>query len=104
MNAAKTIAIVLIIAGALGLVYQQFSFTKETTQAKLGPLEVSVQEKTTVDVALVLKPRACWLGPWFFASCVSAPPVRPTKACGSARCAVRRAACARKTPRSSIIS
>lgn len=52
MSAAKVIAIVLIVAGVLGLVYQQFSFTKETHQAKLGPLELSVKEKETVNVPL----------------------------------------------------
>jgi hypothetical protein len=52
MSAAKVIAIILIIAGALGLVYQQFSFTKETAQAKIGPLELSVKEKETVNVPL----------------------------------------------------
>jgi hypothetical protein len=62
MNAAKTIAIVLIIAGALGLVYQQFSFTKETTQAKLGPLELSVKEKETVNIPLWMSLGAIGLG------------------------------------------
>ena len=52
MNAAKIVAIILIIAGVLGLVYQQFSFTKETHQAKIGPLELSVKEKETVNVPL----------------------------------------------------
>ena len=52
MNAARIIAILLIIAGALGLVYQQFSFTRQTTQAKLGPLELSVKEKETVNIPL----------------------------------------------------
>jgi hypothetical protein len=52
MSVAKVIAIVLIVAGALGLVYQQFSFTKETHQAKIGPLELSVKEKETVNVPL----------------------------------------------------
>ena len=52
MNAVRVIAIVLIIAGALGLIYQQFSFTKETHQAKIGPLELSVKEKETVNVPL----------------------------------------------------
>ncbi|MDB5862593.1 MAG: hypothetical protein JWO70_399 [Betaproteobacteria bacterium] len=62
MNAAKTIAIVLIITGALGLVYQQFSFTKETTQAKLGPLELSVKEKETVSIPLWVSLGAIGLG------------------------------------------
>jgi hypothetical protein len=50
MNAVKIAAIVLIVAGVLGLVYGGFSFTKETHEAKLGPLELSVKEKKTVNV------------------------------------------------------
>lgn len=52
MNTSRVIAIILIIAGLVGLVYQQFSFTKETTAAKIGPLELSVTEKETVNVPL----------------------------------------------------
>ena len=52
MNTSKVVAIILIIAGLVGLVYQQFSFTKETTSAKIGPLELSVKEKETVNVPL----------------------------------------------------
>jgi hypothetical protein len=52
MDAVKVVAIVLIIAGALGLVYQQFSYTKETHSAKIGPLELSIKEKETVNVPL----------------------------------------------------
>jgi hypothetical protein len=52
MSATKLIAIALILAGVLGLIYQQFSFTKETAQAKIGPLELSVKEKETVNVPL----------------------------------------------------
>ena len=62
MSAAKVIAIVLIVAGALGLVYQQFSFTKETHQAKIGPLEFSVKEKETVNVPVWLGGGAVALG------------------------------------------
>lgn len=50
MNAIKISAIVLIIAGILGLVYGQFSYTKETQQAKLGPLELTVKDTETVNV------------------------------------------------------
>jgi multidrug transporter EmrE-like cation transporter len=50
MNAVKIVAIVLIFAGALGLAYGSFSFTKETHQAKLGPIELSVKENQTVNV------------------------------------------------------
>ena len=50
MNAVKIAAIVLILGGALGLAYGSFSFTKETHEAKLGPIELSVKEKQTVNV------------------------------------------------------
>lgn len=50
MNTAKIAAIVLIVAGILGLVYGNFSYTKETHEAKLGPLELSVKEKETVNI------------------------------------------------------
>jgi len=52
MNPVKVIAIVLIIAGVLGLVYGGFSYTKDTTVVKLGPLEVSAKEKQTVNVPM----------------------------------------------------
>ena len=50
MNAAKIAALVLILAGVLGLAYGSFSFTKETHEAKIGPLELSVQDKQTVNI------------------------------------------------------
>ena len=50
MNAVKILAIVLIAAGVLGLVYGSFSYTKETHQAKLGSVELSIKEKQTVNV------------------------------------------------------
>ena len=52
MNAIRLVAIALIVAGVLGLIYGGFSFTKETHQAKLGPIELSVKEKQTVNVPL----------------------------------------------------
>ena len=52
MNTVKVIAIILIIAGVLGLVYGGFSYTKDTTVVKLGPLEVSAKEKQTVNVPM----------------------------------------------------
>jgi multidrug transporter EmrE-like cation transporter len=50
MSSTKIIAIVLIIAGVLGLAYGQFSYTKETHDAKVGPIELSVKDKETVNV------------------------------------------------------
>ena len=52
MNAAKLVAILLIAGGALGLAYGGFSYTKDTTAVKLGPLELSVKEKQTVNVPI----------------------------------------------------
>ncbi len=50
MNAIKILAIVLIVAGALGLGYGSFSYTKESHEAKLGPIELSVKDKETVNI------------------------------------------------------
>ena len=52
MNPVKLIAIVLIVGGMLGLVYGGFSYTKDSTVVKLGPLEVSAKEKQTVNVPM----------------------------------------------------
>ena len=45
----KLVAVVLIVAGALMLGYGGFSYTKDDTAVKLGPLELSVKEKKTVN-------------------------------------------------------
>jgi drug/metabolite transporter (DMT)-like permease len=50
MNPVKILGIVLILAGTLALVYRGFSYTKETHEAKLGPLELSVKEKETINI------------------------------------------------------
>ena len=52
MNPVKVVAIILITAGILGLAYGGFSYTKDTTVVKLGPLEVSAKEKQTVNVPM----------------------------------------------------
>jgi hypothetical protein len=62
MNPAKIIGIVLIIAGSLGLAYGGFSYTKETTGMKLGPIELKVQEKETVAVPLIVSAAGIALG------------------------------------------
>jgi len=50
MNAVKIAAIVLIAAGILGLLYGGFSYTKETHEAKVGPIELSIKDRRTVNV------------------------------------------------------
>ena len=52
MNPIKIIGVVLIAAGALGLIYGGFSYTKDTTAVKLGPIELTVKEKQSVNVPL----------------------------------------------------
>ena len=44
--------IVLIVAGLLGLLYGGFSYTRDRTAVKLGPLELSVKERETVNVPI----------------------------------------------------
>jgi hypothetical protein len=50
MNAAKLAGIALIVGGVLALMYGGFSYTKDTQQVKIGPLELSIKEKQTVNV------------------------------------------------------
>ena len=50
MSGIRILAIVLILAGLLGVMYGKFSYTKETHDAKLGPIELSFKEKETVNV------------------------------------------------------
>jgi multidrug transporter EmrE-like cation transporter len=50
MNSTKIAAIVLIVAGVLGLAYGSFSYTKQSHDIKMGPIEMSVKEKETINV------------------------------------------------------
>jgi hypothetical protein len=50
MSPTKIIAIILIVAGVLGLAYGKFSYTEETHDAKIGPIEMSVKDKETVNI------------------------------------------------------
>ena len=52
MNSIKLVAVAFIVAGVLGLIYGGFSYTKDTTVVKLGPLELTAKEKQTVNVPL----------------------------------------------------
>ena len=52
MNSVKVIGIVVLVLGLLGLAYGGFSYTRSTHQAKIGPLELSVKEKETVNVPM----------------------------------------------------
>lgn len=62
MNPTKLIGIILVAAGCLGLAYGGFSYTKETTGLKLGPIELKVQEKERVNVPLIVSAGVIVLG------------------------------------------
>ncbi len=48
MNTIKIVAILLIVAGCLGLAYGGFKYTRQTHRAKLGSFELSLNETRTV--------------------------------------------------------
>lgn len=50
MNVVRIAGVVLVVAGILALVYGGFSYTTETHEAKLGPIELSVKEKKAVNI------------------------------------------------------
>lgn len=50
MNSIKVVGIALLVAGVLALAYGGFSYTKDTTAVKIGPIELSVKEKQSVNV------------------------------------------------------
>lgn len=50
MDRLKGLALVLLVAGALALLYGGFTYTKKTHQTKIGPIEFAVKEKETVNV------------------------------------------------------
>jgi hypothetical protein len=50
MSIVRALALVFIAAGIFGLAYGQFSYTKESHDAKLGPVELSVKDKETVAI------------------------------------------------------
>jgi len=50
MNSLKGLGIVLLIAGALALVYGGFTYTKKTHKTEIGPITLAVKDKETVNV------------------------------------------------------
>jgi hypothetical protein len=55
MSARKIVGVILLAAGVLALVYKGFTYTKETHDAKLGPIEFSVKERESVSIPV-------WIG------------------------------------------
>ena len=62
MKTTQIVGIVLIIAGILGFVFGGFSYTKDTTALKMGPIELKVQEKETVSIPMVASGAAIAIG------------------------------------------
>jgi multidrug transporter EmrE-like cation transporter len=62
MNPTRLAGIVLIVLGCLGLAYGGFSYTKETTQVKLGSMELKVQEKENVNVPMIVSAAGIAIG------------------------------------------
>jgi hypothetical protein len=52
MDTTKTIGVILLVLGALGLIYVGFSYTQNSTKAKIGPIELKVQQKEQVNIPL----------------------------------------------------
>jgi hypothetical protein len=50
MNSIKMLGIALIAAGALALAYGGFSYTKETHDTKIGPIELAWKDKGSVNI------------------------------------------------------
>ena len=62
MNATKIAGIVLVLVGLVGFFTGGFSFTKDTTAAKIGPIEFTVKEKESVNIPQWLSLGAIALG------------------------------------------
>jgi drug/metabolite transporter (DMT)-like permease len=62
MNAIRITGIVLIVLGLAGFFTGGFSFTKDTTKANIGPIQLSVQEKESVNIPQWLSIGAIVLG------------------------------------------
>ena len=52
MTSLRTLAILIIALGVLAIGYGGFSYTKETTALKIGPVELNVQEKKDINIPL----------------------------------------------------
>jgi uncharacterized membrane protein YidH (DUF202 family) len=52
MTGLRTAGMAIIIAGILALAYGGFSYTKDSTALKVGPVELSVKQKETVNIPI----------------------------------------------------
>jgi hypothetical protein len=52
MNPLKVLALLLIAGGLIGLAYGGFTYTRQTHDVKVGPVELSVNDKRSVNIPL----------------------------------------------------
>jgi TRAP-type C4-dicarboxylate transport system permease small subunit len=52
MGLQRVFGILFLVVGVLGLAYGGFSYTKETHKVSIGSLQLSVDEKKTVNIPL----------------------------------------------------
>lgn len=52
MSPLKIVAILLIAAGIIGLVYGGITYTKSSHDTKIGPIELSIKDKETVNIPI----------------------------------------------------
>lgn len=62
MTVTRIVGLILIVAGIAALGIDRFSFTRETHQLKLGPLQLSVKEKQEVEFPIWVGVGAIVLG------------------------------------------
>ena len=62
MSTTQIVGILLIVAGGLGLALGSFSYTKDTTALKIGPMELKVQEQETISIPMVASGAAIAIG------------------------------------------
>jgi hypothetical protein len=62
MTAMRIVGIILLVLGLAGFFTGGFSFTRNTTQAQLGPLKLQVQEQQLVDIPMWLSVGSMVLG------------------------------------------
>ena len=52
MKGTKLLGVILLVLGILAMAYGGFSYTKETADAKIGPVQIQVTEKERVNIPL----------------------------------------------------
>jgi hypothetical protein len=52
MGAVKLVAILLLVVGVVGVGYGGFTYTKDTHETKIGPIDIAVKDKETVNIPL----------------------------------------------------